>query len=738
MIKLNKINKIYNNEKKEIIALKEISLYLPSKGLIHINGKSGSGKSTLLNIIGAISKPTSGKVTYDALSNLNEKDVSWYLRNQYVGFIYQNFNLIEELTVYQNIKISLDILNITTDVNQIIDKYMTQLNISHLKENYPSEISGGEKQRVAICRILVKGCKVILADEPTGNLDKENAHSVLNILKSLSKDILIVIASHDIELMTTYLDYKIDLEKGKLIDHDLIETKEQSEMLVSIPNQSIKIKSMIEFGKIISINKSKKRLIFTYLFSLVSLLFIGLLLNLNLLNMNQIQKNIYTDNKISEVIVNDENNNLSNNLSFQEVIKDTSYDDVYSFNDLNFSDIFNYDINPDGETSIYLPVVKSIQISDSYAINDYEIIITDYLVDSLKAYSYTAISYEIGDQLLIYGHSVTIKDILITNYSFDKEQIDRHNLNYTYATIYMNQTTYQTIKFPLMRNVVQLNNDNLDLFNIDEVSNSFLDGIEGDHTLSNTDIVVSLKILEDFGIAYDQDVYNKTITLNLGDIDGLRSISKTYNIKGVVEDYSNTVLFNSSEFLDVSKHIGINIEYQANKQLKIYLNDQIDIELFEYLNAEDIDVISTVSEQVNWAMQFIHTTKQVLSVLTIITVLLSVLFMYFLISINIDQNKKQIGTLLSLGLKKIDLVKIIIINHLPIALISAVSSYIALLVVNGLINRYIHTNANIIRIIYSRIDVALYLIIINVVIYIVSSIAPLMKFYKQEIIKLTN
>ncbi len=738
MIKLNKINKVYNNEKKDVIALKEVSLCLPSKGLIHINGKSGSGKSTLLNIIGAISKPTSGKVTYDALSNLNEKDVSWYLRNQYVGFIYQNFNLIEELTVYQNIKISLDILNVTTDVDQIIDKYMTQLNISHLKENYPSEISGGEKQRVAICRILVKGCKVILADEPTGNLDKENAHSVLNILKSLSKDILIVIASHDIELMATYLDYKIDLEKGKLIDHDLIETKEQLETLVSIPNQSIKIKSMIEFGKIISINKSKKRLIFTYLFSLVSLLFIGLLLNLNLLNMNQIQKNIYKDNEISEVIVNDENMDLSNNSSFQEIIKDTSYDDVYSFNDLNFSDIFNYDINPDGETSIYLPVVKSIQISDSYAVDDHEIIITDYLVDSLRAYSYTGISYEIGDQLLIYGHSVTIKDILVTNYSLDKEQIDRHNLNYTYATIYMNQTTYQVIKFPLMRNVGQLSNDNLDFFNIDEVSSSFLDGIEGDHTLSNTDIVVSLKILEDFEIAYDQDVYNKTITLNLDDIDGLRSMSKTYNIKGVVEDYSNTVLFNSSEFLDVSKHIGINIEYQANKQLKIYLNDQIDIELFEYLNAEDIDVISTVSEQVNWAMQFIHTTKQVLSVLTIITVLLSVLFMYFLISINIDQNKKQIGILLSLGLKKMDLVRIIIINHLPIALISAVSSYIALLIVNGLINRYIHTNANIIRIIYSRIDVALYLIIITVVIYIVSSIAPLMKFYKQEIIKLTN
>jgi ABC-type lipoprotein export system ATPase subunit len=167
MIELVELRKMYGTD----TILKDISIKFNNKGLYIISGKSGSGKSTILNILSGIDLAYDGKVLIDgsSLKDLSSNDINYY-RSTYVGYIFQDYNLIKELSVYDNIKIACELSNISIEE---IDSILDRLNISHLKNKLASELSGGESQRVAIARCLVKHPKVILADEPTGALDKK-------------------------------------------------------------------------------------------------------------------------------------------------------------------------------------------------------------------------------------------------------------------------------------------------------------------------------------------------------------------------------------------------------------------------------------------------------------------------------------------------------------------------------------------------------------------------------------
>ncbi len=229
MIKVENLTKIY--DRNATPALDGVNFCLPDNGFVFIVGKSGSGKSTLLNILGGLDNVTSGDVIADGnrLSKLKESEFDDY-RNSYVGFIFQDFCLIESLTVKENIKLALDLQSVTDD--EKILKIIKRVDLEGFEDRVVKKLSGGQKQRVAIARALIKEPKLILADESTGNLDSKTSSQILDLLKELSKESLVLIVSHNTADAYKYADRIIEISDGKILQ-DTENSGEPNELVIT-------------------------------------------------------------------------------------------------------------------------------------------------------------------------------------------------------------------------------------------------------------------------------------------------------------------------------------------------------------------------------------------------------------------------------------------------------------------------------------------------------------------------
>ena len=221
MIKVEHLQKIYSQDKiNGTHAIDDISFTFPDKGMIFIVGKSGSGKSTLLNILGGLDDFDSGSVIVDGnnLGKMKHNDFNKY-RSGYVSFIFQDHFLIDDLKVKDNVMLSLNIIN-KNDID-LVDETLKKVGLEEKLESFPQELSGGERQRVAVARAIIKKPKLILCDEPTGNLDDNTTKNIFDLLKELSEDRLVVVVSHDMESARIYADRIIELFAGKIIKDEV-------------------------------------------------------------------------------------------------------------------------------------------------------------------------------------------------------------------------------------------------------------------------------------------------------------------------------------------------------------------------------------------------------------------------------------------------------------------------------------------------------------------------------------
>ena len=190
MIKTNCVKKVFRTEEVETWALHNVSLEVKEGEFVAIMGPSGCGKSTLLNILGLLDNPTDG--TYELLgTNVSEfsEGRRTELRKGVIGFVFQSFNLIEELNVYENIELPLLYMGVPKEERKKrIREVMDRMNITHREKHFPKQLSGGQQQRVAIARAVITNPKLILADEPTGNLDSKNGQEVMNLLTELNQE----------------------------------------------------------------------------------------------------------------------------------------------------------------------------------------------------------------------------------------------------------------------------------------------------------------------------------------------------------------------------------------------------------------------------------------------------------------------------------------------------------------------------------------------------------------------
>lgn len=223
MLKLHNLSRVYQTDEVETLALNGVNIEIAAGEFVAIMGPSGCGKSTLLNTIGMLDSPTSGQYLFDGedISDYSESQLA-VIRKKNIGFIFQNFNLIDELTVEENIELALLYHNIPSAERKArVEKVMDRVGIAHRAKHMPNQLSGGQQQRVAVARAVVGDQKMILADEPTGNLDSAHGQEVMEMLQALNDEgTTIVMVTHS-PAHADYAKRTINLFDGHVVTENV-------------------------------------------------------------------------------------------------------------------------------------------------------------------------------------------------------------------------------------------------------------------------------------------------------------------------------------------------------------------------------------------------------------------------------------------------------------------------------------------------------------------------------------
>ncbi len=232
MLKTKNLSKVFRTDEIETSALNHVNLHVQKGEFLAIMGPSGCGKSTLLNILGLLDNPTGGEYYFDGreVGGLKERQRT-SMRKGNIGFVFQSFNLIDELNVFENVELPLIYLKMKAkERKQRVEQVLERMKIGHRKKHFPQQLSGGQQQRVAIARAVVANPKLILADEPTGNLDSKNGLEVMNLLTELNREgttiVMVTHSLHDSE----FAHRVVNLFDGQIITEEV--KKELGEMLL--------------------------------------------------------------------------------------------------------------------------------------------------------------------------------------------------------------------------------------------------------------------------------------------------------------------------------------------------------------------------------------------------------------------------------------------------------------------------------------------------------------------------
>ncbi len=220
MIKIENLRKTYHSGDTEVKALNEINLGISRGEFISIAGPSGSGKTTLLNLIGCIDDPDSGQIYIEnrSVSRMKKNDKALF-RRENLGFIFQSYNLIPVLTAFENVAFSLTLLGMNKDlIKREVDEILYEVGLKGMENRRPSKLSGGQQQRVAIARALVKKPAIILADEPTANLDSHTGEDIIKLMKEMNRkhNITFIFSTHD-KMVMDYAERLIMLHDGRIL-----------------------------------------------------------------------------------------------------------------------------------------------------------------------------------------------------------------------------------------------------------------------------------------------------------------------------------------------------------------------------------------------------------------------------------------------------------------------------------------------------------------------------------------
>lgn len=712
---LKNVGKVYDDKLQEE-ALIDISITLPNKGLIFILGKSGSGKSTLLNILGGIDRPTSGEIILCniRLDKLSDKELASY-RNSYCSFIFQDYNLIESLNVYENVKLALDLNNNKKD---IVTKYLNEVGLFNYENKLISSCSGGECQRIAIARALIKNPKMILCDEPTAALDSKNGNLIMNILKRLAQNRLIVVVTHNENYAKNYGDGIIKLQDGKIIANN-ISLKNYDEDNIKLYESKLNLSTKIKIGSL-AIKKHPVRFIANIF--LLTLSFLLLLFSLQILTIDSNKSFLKTikNNDYQYVTINKKYNNMNVNLNSKDMnyldqslkVKSMAIvEDELSLNNVNYnSDLYYYNVIPRGYTYTYVIDKQGFDITGKLPQDYNEIAISKYLNDIIvfNGLNETKIDTALGQYLQINNTVYMVCGIIDTSFTEKYDLLKSQNdeaLAKQYAN-YLKHDIASLIIFSdkLETNLIDLENNYLLINNNVTTKASKIACLEEyyQYTLiSKTDGIVIpvglyVSILNDYiyNNYYNNEHYYTYFQLLKAIMDNsnysnyyeaiannLQYFLPTFNdltgssirndlrykVVGIYEGNDNTILLTKSEYDSLYKNIG--------GQFNSILINKNDINGLDNLINSDLYIFEQeIKNNINNLEDFLSKLNIPIVVIFIVFLIMAFGLYFVYINKNLIDKSNTMAVLKMLGCSNNDIYKIIFISVIPIIILTAFSS----------------------------------------------------------------
>lgn len=750
MLELKEVYKSYKKRNYTQEVLKGINIKFDNVGFVSILGPSGCGKTTLLNIIGGLDKLDRGNLYIDNLDldKLSPKKLDAY-RNSMVGFVFQSFNLINHLNVYDNIALTLKLnkeknKNIKAKVQEIINK----VGLTGKENKKPQELSGGEAQRVAIARALVNNPEIILADEPTGSLDSNTSIEIINILKEISKDKLVIMVTHNEKLAKEYSDRIIRMADGMIVSDNII--KEQK----SINKKEINKVHMTFFMSLMLSYKN----ILTKVFRTVATIFagcIGIVAVILVITLSQgvsdyitkVQENALKDKPIiisSNSIYKSSGNIINNIVEYPET------DQIYVSHNIT-----SYEHNNNMDRNL-LKIIKNLDKSYYDIINYNRSVKFNLYKENTEGLKKIYNSYftEMNESSLMEYEYDVIYGTMPTKYNEIALVVDKYNvinsniLNYLGLDYKNDSYKYEDI---IGQEYILIENNNMYVY--DEEKDVFIKKINGD-IKTFTKIKITAIIRESkqnsFGLYSQGIVYTKEFTDYIIDSAKKSEIGKTQEKYGIEKD-----VFSGKPFTDIKREtVSYTKEYLYEEQLKeLGLVEQInrvqiytktfddrkyiekaikDNDIFNDIsNVYYRDYMSTIAEEFS---SFIKILTKVLIIFALISLLVSTIMISIITYISVLERQKEIGILRSIGARKIDVISIFCSENLIIGLMSGILGFILANIfkkpINGIVQKIIKENVslatsiNSVDLIKFRYDVVIMLIIGNVIITLLAGLIP--------------
>ncbi len=737
MIRFENVSKEYRSKKGQTTkALTDININLNNKGLIFIIGKSGSGKSTLLNILGGLDSKTSGKIYIDNkdIDSFKEKDFDSY-RNTYIGFIFQDFNLLEEYNVFDNVMLSAKLQKKKVDKEEILN-LLNRLGLKGLEYRNINELSGGQKQRVGIARALIKNPKIILADEPTGNLDSISSKETFKLLKEISKEKLVVVVSHDLENANTYADKILELQDGKAIRNDLT-IKEQDNSTFTSVSAKLPFKECLHFA-FTSLKSNKVKLFFTIILTMISLVFMGISVNSFLYDKGTFMAGVMRDNNeyifdISKIevepagasfpfdLTNDDLNILKENIN--EELNPTYR--LYNNNRLLTFTYGDY-VEPD-EDFDHVPMwFNYIELKDDrilgnikgkIPVNSNEIMVHKNVARYICKYGILDSTNNIYkpnsiDELINSNKEIMLGDnkVIITGIvdndlnddyfiyvnGFVDNAILNNNINTFLTDSYLSKKEITAKNIAIYNNNVQLITNTITTLNKDEIiisldlfrelDNNFNDELN-EYLLNNSEDNYS-SLINTFTNSYintNNSFNNLYITFN-GNLNS-NSIKNDLKVVGISLDNNNYVSNDYITEIESTNSNKYNFSYRVYEDnynelkniINTYETNYNRSGVYYYLTLPHYDDLEQINAIYNFLAKYIN-------IITLVFVLFTILLFSNFIYISITYSKKQIGILRALGTNKNDIIKIFLYESIIVGIMSYIISIILWFISINLLN----------------------------------------------------
>ena len=743
MLKLENITKIYEGKNFKQIALNDVTLAFRNNEFVSILGPSGSGKTTLLNIIGGLDKYTYGNLIIDGVSTRKYKERDWNnYRSNKVGFIFQSYNLINHQTVLSNVLLSLNIAGKPKKESiKLAKKVLKDVGLENYIKKKPKELSGGQMQRVAIARALVTNPDIILCDEPTGALDSQTSIQIMELLKEISKEKLVIMVTHNVTLANKYSDRVIALNDG-VITYDTSPYEVENYTLKKIKN---KRKTMNKFTSLsLSFNNlltKKSRTLLTSFAGSIGIIGIALVLSLSKGTqkyINKIEKNTFSKYPISimESYIDYQNmfdkekesckngsicfiNDLTNN-----VVNDNKINSISKFSNIlkqNYENINNYTLDINYNYNINLNIYKDNKMIENSSLYFKEF----FNNNSPLLKEYTLIYGKLPEK---YNEIVIVTDengklpLSLMKSLFINEDIDlSKTINISYEKIIDSKFKLapETFYYIYENDTWQYIKNNRDKINdiLDKSINLKITGI----LKLNKDAVIS----ESGFIGYSKKLINY-----LNDEVNSSNIKKSILENKDINPLTNNLYNENMTYEMLLDSISINDKNPI----------KIDIYPKDYKSKEKIEsIIKKYNEEnsndkvyyTDYLKVFLNSITSLIKMITYVltafigvSLIVSSIMISIITYISVLERTKEIGILRSLGASKKDIKNIFKAETIIIGTISGFIGVGVTLLLNKAIDKVIYNLMGIPHITYLQCNYIFYLILISIVLCLISGLVP--------------